>query len=302
MRPSRSGRCESGRTTPWRRSTSAIARHRSCGRAWAVREGTFDYDELSADEKLAFKERLFRDILPLESLEIESRNALADELRDFVDTIRTARAPRVDARAGRDAVAVAEAVLDSLRTHRRAAAGSELSAPRIDTPLPNILRPPHWQPQVPTPRPAIARRVERRKSPRAACRSHGSVIRSDPFFAPACELPRRSRTALPPHPARRHGPTSGPSPAKGRGVLRGQSRIGGPEKGSEDWNEPWRRMTGNSKRTLCVPSLACAVGLVCAGPGAAHRLTPNRGLRTLPGPRAWRSRCRAAQYRAAMPR
>ncbi len=119
-----------------------------------VREGTFDYNELSADEKLAFKERLFRDILPLESLEIESRNALADELRDFVDSIRTARAPRVDARAGRDAVAVAEAVLDSLRTHRRAAAGSELSAPRIDTPLPNILRPPHWQPQVPTPRPA----------------------------------------------------------------------------------------------------------------------------------------------------
>ncbi len=54
----------------------------------AVRSGEFDYETLGTEEKAAFKEHVFADILRLEPVEVEPRNALADELRDFVDAVR----------------------------------------------------------------------------------------------------------------------------------------------------------------------------------------------------------------------
>ena len=52
--------------------------------------GRYDYKSLSADEEAGFKDRVFGDILRVEPVEVESRNALLDELRDFVDSIRAA--------------------------------------------------------------------------------------------------------------------------------------------------------------------------------------------------------------------
>jgi predicted dehydrogenase len=107
-----------------------------------VRNGEFDYESLSAEEKATFKDRVFADILRLESVEVESRNALADELRDFVDAVRNRTEPRVTGRQGRDALAVAEAVLQSMRAHRW----------QTGEPLPPapILRGPHWKTALPT--------------------------------------------------------------------------------------------------------------------------------------------------------
>jgi predicted dehydrogenase len=106
----------------------------------SVLAGRFDYESLSPEEKAAFKDRLFREILRVEPLEVEERNALADELRDFVAAVRAKNEPRVTGRSGRDALAVAEAVVESLRSHRWQPA----------EPQPPILRGPHWKPAVPT--------------------------------------------------------------------------------------------------------------------------------------------------------
>jgi predicted dehydrogenase len=73
--------------------------------------------------------------LRLEPIEVESRNALADELRDFVDAIRSSKAPRVTGQQGREALAVAEAILHSAETHRWQARTKS---------APPILRGPHW--------------------------------------------------------------------------------------------------------------------------------------------------------------
>jgi predicted dehydrogenase len=100
----------------------------------AVRHGEFDFNALPPQEKAGFKERVFADVLRLEPIEFETRNALADELRDFVDSIRERRQPRVTGYAGREALAVAEAVVDSARNHRW----------RAEPPTPPILRGPHW--------------------------------------------------------------------------------------------------------------------------------------------------------------
>ena len=100
----------------------------------AVRSGEFDYNALPAEEKSGFKDRVFADILKLQPVEFEARNALADELRDFVDAIRAGTQPRVTGQQGRDALAVAEAVLNSAQTHRW----------EVRAKAPPILRGPHW--------------------------------------------------------------------------------------------------------------------------------------------------------------
>lgn len=105
----------------------------------SVVAGRFDYESLTAEEKATFKDRLFKEILRVEPLQVESRNALADELRDFVDAVREHREPRVSGREGRDALAVAEAVIASLRDHRWQPA----------EPQPPILRGPHWKRTLP---------------------------------------------------------------------------------------------------------------------------------------------------------
>jgi predicted dehydrogenase len=102
----------------------------------AVLDRQFDFESLTVDEKSGFKDRVFQDILPVETLAVESRNALADEQRDFAESIRAGRAPRVTGQHGRNAVAVAEQILQAIAAHAS-------PAPRT-RPAPPILRGPHW--------------------------------------------------------------------------------------------------------------------------------------------------------------
>ncbi len=109
----------------------------------AVAHRQFDYEALSSDDKATFSSRLFSEILRVEPLSIESRNALADELRDFCDSVRARRAPRVTGHQGRDAVALAERILESIQQHRWHRRADGPVGPQA-MPLPTILRPPHW--------------------------------------------------------------------------------------------------------------------------------------------------------------
>lgn len=103
-----------------------------------VLDRQFDFQSLSADEKAGFRDRVFQEVLPVESLTVTPRNALADELRDFVDGIRSGGSPRVTGEHGRQAVAVAAQVLDAIAAH-----AAQVSRSRPIAPSP-ILRGPHW--------------------------------------------------------------------------------------------------------------------------------------------------------------
>jgi predicted dehydrogenase len=77
----------------------------------------FHVERLSASERAYWKEHLFDELLVRTQFELHAVNAIQEEQRDFVRSIREGRAPRVDGAAGRDAVAVAEMILERIEEH-----------------------------------------------------------------------------------------------------------------------------------------------------------------------------------------
>jgi predicted dehydrogenase len=97
-----------------------------------VRRRQIDVPSMSLVEKQQLQQNLFTDILPLEQVQVEKRNAILDEQHDFVISIRTGQKPQVTGVQGRAALAVAEAILQQF---------AEPGRPLIKaTPL----RGPHW--------------------------------------------------------------------------------------------------------------------------------------------------------------
>jgi len=68
------------------------------------------------DNPLDYSGTLFSERLRCETLELEPRNAILDELHDFVISIQTGIAPTVDGMAGARAVDLAQQVLESVAT------------------------------------------------------------------------------------------------------------------------------------------------------------------------------------------
>jgi predicted dehydrogenase len=83
----------------------------------AVLRREFRADRLSAEERAYFKEHVFDELLVRSQRDAVPVNAIQEEQRDFAAAVRTGRAPRVDGAAGRDAVAVAELILDRIEEH-----------------------------------------------------------------------------------------------------------------------------------------------------------------------------------------
>ena len=109
----------------------------------AILRRRIDVEALSRDERAELKDRLASDHLPVEMITVESRNAMADEQRDFVECVRDRRSPRVSGEAGRDVVAVAGQILEEIAAHRWNGRADGPIGPLAAPPLP-ILRGPHW--------------------------------------------------------------------------------------------------------------------------------------------------------------
>ena len=76
----------------------------------------FQIDE-ATDNPLQYADELFAEHLQLQTRELEPRNAILDELHDFVISVQTGVSPTVDGHAGARAVAIAETVLDAIENH-----------------------------------------------------------------------------------------------------------------------------------------------------------------------------------------
>lgn len=103
----------------------------------------FAAQKLSAAEVDRLKDHLFEDLLRIEDFQAEPADQLTAELRDFADSIQQGRQPRVSGVQGRDAVAIAERVLDAIAAHqwdgRRSGRIGALAQP-----MPAVIPGPHW--------------------------------------------------------------------------------------------------------------------------------------------------------------
>ncbi len=73
---------------------------------------------METDNPLSYADQLFGDKLRCETLKLEPRNAILDELHDFVISIQSGIAPTVDGIAGARAVSVANRILETLEQRR----------------------------------------------------------------------------------------------------------------------------------------------------------------------------------------
>lgn len=83
-----------------------------------LRQGWFDSRRLDPAMLASLKAELFGRHILVHELDLAGVDQLTCELEEFVHCVRTGAQPRVDAEAGRDAIALASSVLDSLRQHR----------------------------------------------------------------------------------------------------------------------------------------------------------------------------------------
>ena len=81
--------------------------------------GRVDVHRWSREEQERVRTNLFTELLPLQEIAVEKRNAILDEQQEFVDCIRHGRTPRVSGQQARDCLAVADQILESIARKRR---------------------------------------------------------------------------------------------------------------------------------------------------------------------------------------
>jgi predicted dehydrogenase len=110
-----------------------------------VRRREIDVPQMTAEDRRQLQQRLFNDLLLVEDLQPEKRNAILDEQHDFVISIRSGQQPQVTGQHGRDALAAAERILQRIHQPQTSAHRSPLT------------QGPHWDlaPQ------AVAQRVRK---------------------------------------------------------------------------------------------------------------------------------------------
>jgi len=104
----------------------------------------FDVDSLSGEEVEHLKTHLAEVHLPQQEIEAAAVDALLLEVEDFVQSIRRPRAPRVTGEQARQAIAVAEQILDKIHAH---AWDGEADGPvgPLAVPRPSVVLAPHWR-------------------------------------------------------------------------------------------------------------------------------------------------------------
>ena len=83
-----------------------------------IRERHYDLLDTTPEQQAFIREKLFEKILTKHEVVIERSNAILNEQKDWITAIRTGATPLVSGEQGKQAVEIAQAVLDSLATHR----------------------------------------------------------------------------------------------------------------------------------------------------------------------------------------
>ena len=103
----------------------------------------FHTDALTPEQIDHYREHLFEEHLPCETLQSEPIDALAAELNDFVESLQMPRQPQVTGEHGAQAVEVAEQILFEIESHCWDGTADGPAGPHA-IPRPSIIPGPHW--------------------------------------------------------------------------------------------------------------------------------------------------------------
>ena len=96
----------------------AGAKARSVQPDQAVLQGQVDPSKLSDNQIRHLRKKGFSEMFPVRQIDPPSGNALGEQLRQFANSIRTGQIPRVSGQQGRDALAVAQQIVEEISTSR----------------------------------------------------------------------------------------------------------------------------------------------------------------------------------------
>jgi predicted dehydrogenase len=94
-----------------------------------VRERRYDLLDTTPEQQAFIRDELFTKILPKSEIEVPTSNAILAEQKDWINAIRTNESPRVTGEQGKQAVTIAQAVIDSIAAHRWSAADAQSTGP-----------------------------------------------------------------------------------------------------------------------------------------------------------------------------
>ncbi len=100
-----------------------------------IRNRDFDFDATTLEQQAFVRDNLFSRLLTLQQTEIEPNNAILAEQNDWLDAIRSGSKPRVDVEQGKQAVEIAQQVLDSIARHNWSTTEKGMTGPLASSPL-----------------------------------------------------------------------------------------------------------------------------------------------------------------------
>ncbi len=83
-----------------------------------IQDRSIDLEQLTAEQKDHLRRNFFGELFEKETIEGAEGNAILNEQRDLIDSIRSGRSPRVSGRQGRDVLALAEQIVAAIDAHQ----------------------------------------------------------------------------------------------------------------------------------------------------------------------------------------
>ncbi len=94
-----------------------------------IRDRHYDLLDTTPEQQAFIRDQLFEKILSKHDIVIEKSNAILTEQKDWITAIRTGATPLVSGEQGKEAVEIAQAVLDSLAAHRWSQSNTATTGP-----------------------------------------------------------------------------------------------------------------------------------------------------------------------------
>ena len=94
-----------------------------------IKQRKYDLLDTTPEQQAFIRDELFTKILPKSEVDVPKTNAILQEQKDWIESIHSNESPAVSAEQGKQAVAIAQSVIDTIAAHRWSACETESTGP-----------------------------------------------------------------------------------------------------------------------------------------------------------------------------